>query len=174
MTADGNHWVFAYGSLMWQPGFTHRRALPATLLGYHRALCVKSVIYRGTAAAPGLVLGLSPGGECRGMAFAVAADGWAEVQDYLRAREQVTRVYREVMVPVTLDGPAERVEALTFVAEPTHPQYAGDLAEDAVVRMVREAKGTAGTARDYLMTTLQHLRSLNIEDAALERVASLL
>ena len=42
-------WVFGYGSLMWQPGFDFEEAVPATLQGAHRALCVYSVVHRGPA-----------------------------------------------------------------------------------------------------------------------------
>jgi hypothetical protein len=60
----GDLWVFTYGSLMWDPGFAHIAAEPALLRGYHRAFCIYSSRYRGTVKAPGLVLGLDPGGAC--------------------------------------------------------------------------------------------------------------
>ena len=65
-------WVFGYGSLMWRPGFPFSETAPALLKGAHRALCVYSIIHRGTHAAPGLVLGLDRGGACRGVVFRVA------------------------------------------------------------------------------------------------------
>ena len=67
-------WVFAYGSLMWQPDFDYVEARGALLRGYHRAMCILSTHYRGCAEAPGLVLGLDHGGACRGRAFRVAAE----------------------------------------------------------------------------------------------------
>src|SRR5262250_1346335 len=70
---DQDFWVFAYGSLMWRPGFAFLERQPALLRGYHRAFCVYSHHYRGTAARPGLVLGLDRGGSCRGRAYRVAA-----------------------------------------------------------------------------------------------------
>nr|MCU0831318.1 gamma-glutamylcyclotransferase [Rhizobiaceae bacterium] len=91
----GDLWVFGYGSLMWRPGFVHEEALPARLTGYHRALCVRSLVHRGTPERPGLVLGLDKGGSCKGIAFRVTADRRDAVVDYLRARELVTNVYRE-------------------------------------------------------------------------------
>lgn len=51
-------WVFAYGSLMWKPGFEFEEASPALLRGYHRAFCIASTHYRGNPEVPGLVLGL--------------------------------------------------------------------------------------------------------------------
>ena len=59
-------WVFAYGSLIWDPGFEFAEARPALLRGYHRAFCLYSKRYRGTPERPGLVLGLDRGGAtCR-------------------------------------------------------------------------------------------------------------
>jgi len=96
------NWVFGYGSLMWNPGFRFLERRPAVIHGYHRSLCMLSHMYRGTPDHPGLVLGLDIGGACYGIAFKVADADWAEVVDYLRAREQVTNMYHELTKPVLL------------------------------------------------------------------------
>src|ERR1700719_2193903 len=95
--ANEDLWVFGYGSLMWQPGFSYLERIPARLVGAHRALCVYSFVHRGTPERPGLVLGLDRGGTCLGMAFRVAAEHRVATIGYLRAREQVTMVYRETV-----------------------------------------------------------------------------
>jgi hypothetical protein len=99
---NGDLWVFGYGSLMWRPGFDFVEQVPARLIGEHRALCVYSFVHRGTPGKPGLVLGLDRGGACRGVAFRVAAKHRTDVVAYLREREQVTSVYREVLRSVWL------------------------------------------------------------------------
>src|SRR5262245_46753625 len=108
-------WVFGYGSLIWRPGFAFVEKAPARLIGAHRALCVFSHVHRGTPERPGLVLGLDLGGACRGVAYRVGAAGRRETVAYLRAREQVTSVYRETMRSVTLlTEPQRRVDALVY------------------------------------------------------------
>src|SRR5215469_11706625 len=94
--SEGDLWVFGYGSLIWRPGFDFVERVPARLIGEHRALCVYSFVHRGTPEKPGLVLGLDRGGACRGVAFRIAEKNRAATVGYLRAREQVTSVYREV------------------------------------------------------------------------------
>ena len=107
-------WIFAYGSLLWAPGFEVAESRPARLEGYHRAFCIKSIVYRGTPARPGLVLGLAPGGRCDGRLYRVVQEAREEVLAYLRRREQVTRVYLERMLPVACP-PGGPVRALVFV-----------------------------------------------------------
>src|SRR5690348_3588116 len=64
-------WLFAYGSLMWDPGFAYAEAQPAVLRGYHRSFCVYSHRHRGTPDRPGVVLGLDRGGACKGIAYRI-------------------------------------------------------------------------------------------------------
>lgn len=162
-------WVFGYGSLMWRPGFVYEDVRPATLTGYRRCFCIYSVHHRGSAARPGLVLGLDRGGVCHGLAFRIASERSAETISYLRAREQVNGVYREAAVPLMLDG-GEQVEGLAYLAERAHPSYAGCLPIRKQAALIRAAQGLSGTNLDYLNNTLAHLMVLGIRERELERV----
>ncbi len=102
MSAGRDLWVFGYGSLIWRPGFDFVERHAAVVRGYHRALCVYSHVHRGTRDRPGLVLGLDRGGSCKGVAFRVAAAKAGAALAYLREREQVTAVYREVFLRARL------------------------------------------------------------------------
>ena len=165
--------MFGYGSLMWRPGFDFEEASPATLAGYHRSLCVYSHHYRGTPERPGLVFGLRTGGQCDGIAFRVAEPAWAEVLDYLRARELITGVYVEVTRPVVLES-GEEVTALTYVADPDHQQFADLPSIDAQRAFIEEASGWMGSNRDYVLNTIEHLTRLGIEDEELSEIGQAL
>src|SRR3954453_2923861 len=144
-------WVFGYGSPMWRPGFAFVEQVAARLIGEHRALCVYSFDHRGTPEKPGLVLGLDRGGACRGVAFRVAAKLRHDTIAYLRAREQTTHVYREVMRSVWLENTARsRVSALAYVADRSHVQYAGRLTLAEQLRFVQQGHGRSGNNRDYV------------------------
>ncbi len=162
-------WAFGYGSLMWNPGFAHDVFATARLEGWHRALCVYSWHYRGTHEAPGLVLGLAEGGECIGRAIGVPRQSEAAMLAYLDEREQTNYVYERLRLPVTLAGGGV-VDAWAYVARTDHPQYAGDLPEDEVVRHVLQGVGVGGPCADYVRNTVAHLREIGIGDHRLEAV----
>ncbi len=166
-------WVFGYGSLMWRPGFAHAEALPARLDGLHRALCVYSWVHRGTRERPGLVLGLDRGGSCRGVAYRVHGADREAVLAYLRERELVTDVYREVWRTIRFPGGEHLpVSALTYLADRGHVQYAGRLPRERLLAMVRGGEGRSGANRDYVINTAGHLRALGMRDPLLEWLAA--
>jgi cation transport protein ChaC len=170
---EGDLWVFGYGSLIWKPGFAFVEQRPARLIGEHRSLCIYSMVHRGTYEKPGLVLGLDRGGACQGVAFRVAAARRQETVAYLREREQVTGVYREVMRSVWLKGDA-RVSALAYVADRSHDQYAGRLTIEEQLRLVRQGHGNYGPNDEYVIATVTALEAQGIRDAPLHRLAALL
>ena len=163
-------WIFGYGSLMWRPGFEHAAREPALIHGYHRRLCVYSYVHRGTPEQPGLVLGLDRGGSCHGMAFQIEGHRWSDTLGYLREREQVTMVYIERMSPVRLLSSGRTVNALTYVVDRNHLQYAGVLREGELLVHVRKGKGISGHCADYVRNTASHLREMSIHDATLESI----
>ncbi|AZO45576.1 MULTISPECIES: gamma-glutamylcyclotransferase [Mesorhizobium] len=166
----GDFWVFGYGSLIWRPGFAHVETQRARLHGYRRSLCVYSFVHRGTRERPGLVLGLDRGGSCIGLAFRVPGGLRDEVITYLRERELVTNVYLERMLKVRLDS-GRTVEAVTYIVDRQHEQYAGALDAAHAAAVVRGAVGQSGINEDYVLSTLEHLKALGIRDHWLEDVA---
>ena len=168
----GHLWVFAYGSLMWRPGFDYLERHPARLTGLHRSLCVYSFVHRGTPERPGLVLGLDRGGACRGVAFRVAASKRADTIAYLRQREQVTKVYIESFRNVTLmQHEQRRVSALVYLVDRGHAQYAGKLSVEQQLQHIRGAHGKSGANPDYVLATVAELESFGFRDDNLHRLA---
>jgi cation transport protein ChaC len=162
-------WIFAYGSLMWRPGFAYDQAVPARLHGYHRSLCIYSIVHRGTAERPGLVLGLDRGGSCRGWAFRIERLQEPEILAYLDARELVTDVYRRKYLSVTTAW--GRVPAWCYVVRQDHVQYAGKLEEHRLLELVQSGTGRSGRCCDYVVSTVGHLEQMGIEDGPLHALA---
>ena len=162
-------WVFGYGSLMWRPEFTHLAQVPGVLRGFHRSFCVWSRHWRGTSERPGLVLGLAPGGQCQGVAFRVAAADWPGVKAYLDERELMSYAYAACWLPVELTGgeAGAVVSAYTFVSDPAHPHYAGELPVERAADVIVAARGVAGLNRDYLIETLRRMATEGFVDETL-------
>jgi cation transport protein ChaC len=172
---DGDLWVFAYGSLIWSPGFPHAERIPARMNGVHRSLCVLSFVHRGTPEKPGLVLGLDRGGACRGIAYRVEAKHRAETIAYLRKREQATMIYREVFRTAWLETPKPRpVSALVYLADRGHKQYAGRLTLEAQLHLVNQGHGVSGPNRDYVIETVKAMEALGFREGDLHRLAAML
>lgn len=168
------NWVFAYGSLIWNPDFDYRRAILARLYGYHRAFCIRSTRYRGTPERPGVVLGLDRGGVCVGLAYELDPTSRADSLGRLFSREVpdwAERVYRPTEVRIQL-AHGERVQALAFVAERKSRWY-HRLSEAELLDTLRHSVGQRGPNRDYAINTWQALAQHQVHDAQLERLARL-
>lgn len=177
LDADGHLYVFAYGSLIWRPGFTHAAAHPALLRGFHRRFCLWSHRYRGTPERPGLVLGLDRGGACRGLAYRVAAPDAPAVLAYLDERELpdgAEQVYHRRALPLRLLDSGRMVRAVTYVANRDCRLYCGRLPVEQAAAAIGAGHGEMGANRDYLLNTLSHLRQMGVRDAGLDRIAGLL
>ena len=165
----GDFWVFGYGSLMWSPGFSYKQKALARVHGYHRALCILSTRYRGTARRPGLVMGLCRGGSCWGMAFRVEAARVRQALARLWKREMPRRVYAPRLLRVQLASGRE-VRALAFLADPAHPAYVRELDLHGRARLVAQGIGQRGPCVDYIRNTLNHMHAVGVDDPHLKRV----
>ena len=167
------NWLFAYGSLMWDPGFDVIERAVATVEGFHRSFCLRSVEYRGTIDSPGLVLGLdaTDGAICKGVALRISDADWGEVLAGVRARELLTEAYREEILPLYLDDGRE-VNAIAYVMQRDHWQYAGGLSMDEQARVIAWAEGGRRPNRDYLYNTAAHLAALGLNDPDMDALAA--
>jgi len=163
-------WVFAYGSLLWNPLFPVAEMRPATLRGLHRRFCLWSLASRGTRECPGLVLGLERGGACRGVAMRLPSMLAIDELHLLWRREMVVNSYRPTWVNVNADG--RKLVALTFVVRRDHPQYAGGLSVDEQVDVLDNACGAFGSSLDYLERTRVALVAHGVVDRYLDGLAA--
>ena len=134
-------WVFAYGSLIWHPGFAWRERRLATVRGYHRSLCLWSHDHRGSPDNPGLVFGLDRGGCCRGGLpdrRQRRADG---LRDALAPRDGDGR-----LLPALADLPYQGSARarLVFLLNRACQEYAADVSDDRLLASVRNAVGHSG------------------------------
>ena len=67
--------------------------------------------------------------------------------------------------------PERRVEALCYVVDRSHPQYAGRLTLDRQLHIVRQGHGRSGNNRDYVIETVKALEALGIVDHDLHLLA---
>jgi cation transport protein ChaC len=167
--AGAGWWIFAYGSLLWNPLFPVAEMRIAKLRGLHRRFCLWSLASRGTPELPGLVLGLEHGGSCRGVALRLPAPLALDELHLLWRREMVVGSYCPRWV--RLDDGGRGLVALAFVVRRDHPQYAGRLPEDRKVEVLASAAGAFGSSLDYLERTRIALIAHGIIDPYLEALS---
>lgn len=161
--AQGDLWVFGYGSLMWDPGFVFEEQVPARLHGWHRRFTLESTESWGTAEVPGLCLVLHPGGSTLGCAFRVAASRVESTVAGLDRRENAYR--RRVLAARAGDG--RRLECLTYVWDPEHARFVGDLPLPERARRLHAGRGRKGTSLEYLHRTVEWLSAQGVADSSM-------
>jgi cation transport protein ChaC len=158
-------WIFAYGSLIWNPIIKYRELRVGTIYGWHRCFCLWTPVGRGTPDNPGLLLGLERGASCHGVAYRLALEDAAEELLLLWRREMVAGSYIPRWVKV-FDG-EEAIEAIAFTINYNSPMYAGKLSSEVIVNSIATAKGLLGTSADYLVQTVNGLMTVGIKDKQL-------
>jgi cation transport protein ChaC len=97
-------WVFAYGSLMWDPAMHIVEIRRATLQGFHRRFCLKAEIGRGSKEAPARMAALDLGGVCHGLAFRIPANAVNQETEILWMREMIGEAYVPLFQTVLSPG----------------------------------------------------------------------
>jgi len=161
----GDLWVFAYGSLMWDPGIHIVEIRTATLNGFHRSFCLKSRIGRGSAERPALMAALDRGGTCNGLALRIPAAHVDRETEILWMREMVAGSYVPTMV--TLETPQGCIEAVTFEINRQSDRYV-HLDLDETARLIATGRGVRGTSLEYLENVAARLELLGLSDPAID------
>lgn len=162
-------WVFAYGSLMWNPAFHYVESRTCRLYGYHRSFCLETPIGRGSEDCPGLVLGLDRGGSVQGIALRVDEDHVAEELDVLWSREMLAGSYKPTWVHLVGEDGA-RFYGIAFVMRRDSDRYAGQLTLDEAAHKIARAEGRLGPCSDYLENTVEAMDEIGIVDGAMHKL----
>lgn len=164
-TPRSDVWIFAYGSLIWNPIVRYTEHRIGTVDGWHRQFCLWTPLGRGTPENPGLILGLEAGDCCQGIAYRIAAADVPSEMLLLWKREMVVGSYVPRWVKV-IDG-EEEIEAIAFTINHKHSMYAGNLPNEVIINHLATAVGPLGSCADYFTRTVEALKSFGIEDEAL-------
>lgn len=161
-------WIFAYGSLIWNPAIHYADREKVIVEGFHRSFCFWTVLGRGCEDNPGLMMGLEPGGGSNGLAYRIDAADLDVELDILFRRELMSYVYEPTWVDATLaDDPQQSMKVLAFVVDPQHERFCGELDDDTLVRHIATARGPLGRNCDYLFQLTEHLTDLGFQDESL-------
>jgi len=162
---SGDVWMFAYGSLIWNPEFDFVEERLGMVHGWRRSFCLGWVrIYRGTPERPGIMLSLDRGGACKGVAFRLPPDAMREnLQKVLRREMPLKweRVSARWMTVRTDDGP---VRAIGFPISRKNAAYLHGVTPEEVVHALATAAGERGSMAEYLHSTITHLQERGIHD----------
>ena len=166
----GRVWIFAFGSLIWNPAFHFVERHTARIHGFHRQFCLWSRTGRGSPERPGLMLSLERGGSCAGVAYRLDKREAATELDIIWRREMFTMAYHPVWVNAyTPQGPEP---AIAFSANRRHERYVPGLEDEVIARYLATGAGPTGRCCDYLFDTVAHLRQLGIRDKRMEALES--
>ena len=166
-------YIFAYGSLLWNPTVDYEDEFLAKVYGFHRSFCMKTNLGRGSFKNPGLMLGLDKGGSCQGSAFKLRNSEALKNIDILFRREMVTGAYKPKLLKTILVN-GRKVLSLAFTVDKKHKNYFQDKEIQTKAKMISNAHGFLGSCEEYFQNTLESLSELNIVDSEMTAISNYL
>ncbi|WP_233125010.1 MULTISPECIES: gamma-glutamylcyclotransferase [Agrobacterium] len=170
---DDEIWVFAYGSLMWNPGFEIADSEQAVAFGWHRAFSLRIERLRATSDTPGLMLALQPGGSCSGLILKLPCATKTQDLRKLLAREIRYAEVCDMVKWVSVKTSSGTRRALTFWASPRQSQLTQKIPLDEAAALIAQACGPAGSCAEYLYRTVVDLAERKIFDRNLWQLQKL-
>jgi cation transport regulator ChaC len=163
--------IFAYGSLLFRPGFVYLERRRAVAHGYARSFSQASPDHRGTPAQPGRVVTLIERAKSSTVGALYFVEGPAlKLLSELDERERAG--YARVTLSVATDG--ETHEAVTWIAPPGNAYDAGQLSPAELAAHIRVCTGPSGRNDDYVFRLEQALAELGANDAQVSDLAAAL
>lgn len=165
---DRDLWLFAYGSLIWDPAIHFDEVRLARLEGFQRSFCIRISLGRGTEENPALMLNLDHGGQVDGLAFRIPAEKIEQEAEIVWQREMFIAGYAPRFVQ--LETPQGSIEALAFAVDRTNPSYTGVMSLEQTALAINQGEGPLGTTLEYLENLMDHLDIVEIEDQAMAQL----
>lgn len=164
LAPDDPVWVFAYGSLIWKPGFAHVETRRGIAEGWQRSFCLRIKRFRGTRAQPGLMMQLDRGGSCEGLLMRLPPGREREELRGLWRREITTKPPGNLPRWIDVESGPETIRAIAFTANPARDNYVCGLSLDEVAETLTLAAGHWGSGAEYLLHTVAALEAAGIHD----------
>jgi cation transport protein ChaC len=161
----GDFWVFAYGSLIWNPGFLPDGREKVRIHGWHRSFCLGyDTLFRGCVERPGVMLALDRGGSCNGILYRMARPTLEADLDRLARRE--VRFLPPAFPPrwLAAERSGKSIRVLSFVIDRGAGRYVGGLTAAETAALLAAASGPMGSMADYLFNTVEHLAQEGLSD----------
>jgi cation transport protein ChaC len=172
--AQGEVWIFAYGSLIWKPACDILEQQLAVAHGWHRDFCLGwDRRFRGNPEHPGLMLALDHGGSCRGVVQRLPPNAVEANLDRLLRREIWTTPSPFPPRWVTVKTARGPLRAITFAMDRKSKAYIAGLSPEDIADVLAVASGRWGSMAEYLHNTVKHLEELGIHDRYLWRLQAL-
>ncbi|CAN8273355.1 unnamed protein product [Cochlearia groenlandica] len=165
-------WVFGYGSLVWNPGFSYDEKVLGFIKGYKRVFDLACIDHRGTPENPARTCTLEKDDEavCWGTAFCVHGGPEEErlAMEYLERREceydlkTCVDFFKE-------DDPLKPAVTgvIVFTSTPdkvSNKYYLGPAPLEDMARQIATANGPCGNNRDYLFLLEKALHDIGHEE----------
>jgi cation transport protein ChaC len=170
---SGDVWIFAYGSLIWNPACDTADPRVGTARGWHRAFRLRITRWRGTKEQPGLMMGLDRGGQCTGILYRLPAETVEEGLHKLLRREMTRKPPTNAPRWLSVEAEARTTVAIGFVMNQKGFAYAGSRSHEETADILAKACGHWGSGAEYLHNTIVKLSEHGIHDRNLWRLQEL-
>lgn len=157
--------VFAYGSLIWNPGFDYSRRFKGSLNGYKRDYSIIETHHRGKENLHGLVLGIHEDNQynTQGILFHINDNNWKKTYNYLQERENPDNEYY-LEKKVTVNSFFGKFEALTFISNQNNDTFFNLNCINKKAEIIKKASGLSGTNLEYFEKNLFNLSKIGLID----------
>ena len=157
-------WIFAYGSLIWKPGFAHVETRRGMAHGWQRSFCLRITRFRGTRARPGLMMQLDRGGSCEGLLMRLPPGEELKELRGLWRREMTAKPPGNLPRWIDVMSGPDTIRAIAFTANPAKDNYVCGLPVSEVADSLATAAGHWGSGAEYLWNTVMALEQAGIHD----------